>query len=180
MLTADHVIPDGEGATVYQDSNFFGTATSYGSEYLDYRLVERERSGISMDCTVEHDGVNEEFHGHATNMEALDHDGETIYKTGISTGYTSGELDILDDDFANVGAEAASGDSGGPLFYYEDFPHPVGTGAVIVGMTIATLTTNDSIECAGEERQWGPGTTITRADAIADDDDDIMFDGCDV
>lgn len=178
MITADHVVEYND--SVSQGNQEFGVGSSVGSAYYDYRLVERTNPNISLSCSVDYQDGSYELGGHATNLEALEDDGETIYKTGVTTGYETGTINGVLTAHVTTTNTNAEVDSGGPLFYLEDFGDPMGVRAVVVSIS----TSGDGkdvgeIDCLGVSRTVYQGTLGPKPEEIVNDNNDpIVFAGC--
>jgi len=181
MLTANHNQSSGDDIEqgVPNSSNEFGAPTNIANSGLDYQLIDLTNNNLSLTCTVEHNGTQYQLGGHATNYEALDDDGETIYKTGVATGYTTGSIYGITNSFVELTNDSAGGDSGGPSFYLENFGYPIGTRAIMVGLSSAGMGTETTMSCGPfTNAPHDSRTYASKPEAIVNDEPNITFVGC--
>jgi uncharacterized protein YcfJ len=135
-MTANHVAggfcSDSTGKTMYQGSETYGTVDQ-ANKSSDTALIEKTDDDDSFDYTVrEDDSTRYDFYGHKTNdgIADLKSSGATVYKTGITSGTTSGSVQNFelgaDDECAGYyghavtsTVETGKGDSGAPVYTVE-------------------------------------------------------------
>jgi hypothetical protein len=188
ILTCQHFL-DGcsSNEKVYQHSQDLGKATGPSDSGLDYAAIERTNDDISLSGSIEYDGTNYQVHGHTTNYEVLAEEGDTVYKTGITTGYTKGQVkelnashsegctNLSNSDTVTYSNNQAQGDSGSAPFILEGYGEPE---AYVTGL--ATLAGGNEVgeaNCGGSSlpiRELAAGPS---AEAIREEEDGDLYFG---
>lgn len=191
ILTAAHLFHEHEGDFCYggltnekahQGDQLFGEATSDYDTSLDYALVEQTNDDVSLGTEVENSRGNTYMDGHITNYEVLMEDGETIHKTGKTTGYTSGEItsittstsptdsciDIDRGECIEYSMNQAEGDSGSAPYVIRETSRG---NEVALTTGLATVGRNQyyKIGCDGGDHDAYDKTLGASAEAIKDD-----------
>jgi len=169
MLATNHTQDDSD--KVYQGDNYFGSPTNFKSSSLDFQLISHD-GDTSLISSIEHPTSSGTIQGHATNLEALKSDSETILKTGVTTGYGSGQITDIGSNTVTFNGEGAEGDSGAPWFI--EFETYLGTQRYLVAMEISGPN-NNSYYCDGIEVFGGPESVGLTGETIIDYDDDIQI-----
>lgn len=183
VLTAAHLfgcsISSGEDALQWTQD--FGETTNHFDSALDYALVEKTNSDVVLGNQAVHDGDSYQMVGHAENYEVLMEDNETTYKTGITTGSTTGSISSIDDSRGagciSIGSDdaltytngQAEGDSGAAAFILDE--NYWGTErAIITGLcTLGVGPQIGTITCNGVDNEHFPRAGGASAEAIQSD-----------
>lgn len=164
VLTAAHLFSSEDPCggflytDVHQGDQKFGQTTVHFDSKRDYMLVEKTTDNPNIGDQVVHQGNQYKMLGHTTNNEVLMEDQETVYKSGKTSGYTTGNITSINvysdvpDSCIDLNGNAieysnmqADGDSGCAPFVLTDSLY--GEVAAVTGLATVGRSPDGTIYC---------------------------------